>query len=118
MAERVKIAGVRVLLMVCAGSSFTPLKTLDGETRGWIAEAEQRGLRVLGGRIQAPGEATLVTSAGERIEQRSGPRVDVDEQVIGFDVLEADDQETLLELVGRHPMAVYGTIEVRQLLDE
>lgn len=108
---------MRFLLMVCAGSSFTPPATLDGETRAWISEAERRGMRVIGGRIQPPNEA-VVTSLDAELGLRPGPRVDVDEQVIGFDVLEAANAEEVLELVGRHPMAVHGSVEVRQLLDE
>jgi len=106
------------LLLVCAGSSFRPPETLDVETRSWIEEAEQRGLRVLGGRIEPPDAAIVVSGQPGRVEPRSGLRVDVDEQVVGFDVLEADDQEAVVELVARHPMAVHGSIEIRQLLDE
>jgi hypothetical protein len=39
------------------------------ETRGWIAEAEQLGLRVLGGRIQAPDAATVMTGVGEHVDR-------------------------------------------------
>jgi hypothetical protein len=110
--------GVRFLLMVCADSGFQPPDTLDEETRAWIAEVEERGLRVIGGRIELPAEATIVTTRDGETVHLPGPRVDVDEQVLGFDVLDAENEDVVLELLKRHPMIRHGSIEIRQLLDE
>jgi len=112
---------MRFLMIVCAGSSFEPPESperLDAETRGWLAEAEQRGIRVLGGRIAPPGEATVLTNDDGKLLRRPGPRLNVDEQVIGFDVLDAATADEIFELVSRHPMTPHGSIELRQLLDE
>lgn len=109
---------MRFLLMVCAGSGFQPPDTLDEETRAWIADVEERGLRLIGGRIQLPAEATIVTTRDGETVHLPGPRVDVDEQVLGFDVLDAENEDVVLELLERHPMIRHGSIEIRQLLDE
>ena len=104
--------------MVCADSGFQPPETLDEETRAWIAEAEERGLRVIGGRIELPDDATIVTTRDGETVHLQGPRVDVAEQVLGFDVLDAENEDVVLELLKRHPMIRHGSIEIRQLLDE
>lgn len=109
---------MRFLLMVCAGSDFEPPDSLDEQARAWIAEAEDRGLRLIGGRIETPAEATVVTTRDGEIVHLPGPRVEIDEQVLGFDVLQADSQDVVLELLDRHPMSGHGSIEVRRMLDE
>jgi len=68
--------------------------------------------------ITPPGEATVLTSDDGKLLRRPGPRLNVDKQVIGFDVLDAATADEIFELVSRHPMTPHGSIELRQLLDE
>jgi hypothetical protein len=42
-----------------------------------------------------------------------GPFAETKEQVAGFDIIECADLDQALEVAAKHPVAKFGTIEVR-----
>jgi hypothetical protein len=109
---------MQALLLICHGAAFEPPATIGDATAAWIDEVERRGMRRSGGRLRPTGESTVVRGGDHGPTEAPGPRLDVDEQVAGYDVLEADSLDDILEVVRRHPMAQIATIEVRPVWDE
>lgn len=77
----------------------------------------ERGHRVTGGAELAPSaSAKLVRSAGGRVQVTEGPYAETAEQLTGFYLVESDDLEDLLEVVGFLAEGE-GALEVRACID-
>jgi hypothetical protein len=90
----------------------------DEEDEGfpWLNELRARGAWVLGDQLVAPRRARSVRKRAGKINVTDGPFVETKEAVGGFDVIEAASFEEAVEIAGNHPVAEFGTIEVRPLL--
>ena len=71
--------------------------------------------KIVGGeQLQPPQSATTVrrTLDGKEVVT-DGPYIEAKEQIGGFDILECADLDEALEVASKHPVARYGSIEVR-----
>jgi hypothetical protein len=113
---------VRFMVFLCVGSD--PL--LDPEERrripeavgDWIREMEGRGVRMLGHQLADPGDAATVRVRNGEIGVSDGPYAVTDERIVGFNLLECRDIAEAIEVAARHPVARFGSLEVRPVVDD
>ena len=102
---------MRYLTLVCVDEELAAAWDGDPDPAPWIALAGER--RLHGHQLRGPGDATTVRDGGALVTD--GPFAETKEQIAGYDVLEADTLEELVELAARHPVAQFGAIEIRAL---
>ena len=90
---------------------------IPGAVEAWGAEMDGRGVR-LEGDVLAPaaGAATVRVRNGE-ILQAAGPHSDGSAEITGFNILECADLAEALKVAARHPVATFGTLELRPFSD-
>ena len=113
---------MRYMLIHCVGDEFEGHPALSPELErtmtAWVAEMNDRGARPDGGRLQAARRAKTVRVRDEQVLVTDGPFAETKEQVAGFDIVECEDLDEVLEVASRHPTAVIGTIEIRPFAQE
>jgi hypothetical protein len=86
------------------------------ESAGYALELQASGKRVLVSPLQPTSTATSVrTREGKRI-LTDGPFAETREQLGGFFLLEADNLDEAIEIAGKIPAGLWGTVEIRPLL--
>ena len=99
---------------------FVIINTPEGETplgegreaiKAWLDEVEP--VRRFGARLRPPADSTVVRVRGGEVVVSSGPFVEADEWIGGFDVLDVPSIDRAVELGARHPAAAGGRVEVR-----
>ncbi|HWF77743.1 MAG TPA: YciI family protein [Caulobacteraceae bacterium] len=73
------------------------------------------GALVSTGRL-APSGALAVRTIGGRLVTMDGPFAETKEQIGGYYLIEAPDQEAALDWARRCPAAGHGAVEVRQVM--
>jgi hypothetical protein len=115
---------MKYLLLVCwdaeqmnARPDAEPGETPD-EDEGfpWLNELRERNAWILGDQLVAPSRARTVRRRGGKAVVTDGPFVETKEAVGGFDVIEAGSLDEAVEIASNHPVAEFGTIEVRAFL--
>lgn len=86
----------------------------DTDPQPWVDETTARGTRVTGDRLRPAQDATTVRSRGHETIVTDGPFAEAREQIGGFDILEAADLDAAVAVAAAHPVARYGSIEVRE----
>jgi hypothetical protein len=108
---------MRYLMLICADESLqvdpADDAVLQRETQAWVDEMDGRGVRVMGDRVRPAADATTVRVRDDELLLTDGPFAESKEQMGGFDVIECADLDEAIEVAAKHPMARYGTIEVR-----
>jgi len=108
---------MRYLLLICADESaeISPADdaVLQRDTEAWVAEMDGRGVRLDGNRVRPVADATTVRVRGDETLVTDGPFAEAKEQMAGYDVIECADLDQAIEVASKHPMARFGTIEVR-----
>jgi hypothetical protein len=109
---------MRYLLLICGTprpEDAPPPAPGDGEDDIdiWLKDVGER--RVLGSELRPPATATTVrVREGERLLS-DGPFAETKEQILGFDLIECGDLDEALEIAAAHPVAAFGSVEVRPL---
>ena len=83
----------------------------------WVDEMDRRGVRVQGHVLAPPTEAATLRVRDGELERSTGPATPSEEQVSGFNILECADLEEAVEVAAKHPVAGFGTLEVRAFAD-
>jgi hypothetical protein len=113
---------MKYMLMICRDESveLSPEERADvvSATEAWVAETDGREVRLLGNALQPVSDATTVRMRGGDVLVADGPFAETKEQIAGFDVIECADLDEAIEVASRHPVARYGTIEVRPFWTE
>jgi hypothetical protein len=108
---------MRYLLFICSDESAGLSPEREGEiapaAQAWVAEMEGRGVRLQGHQLRPVSDATTVRVRDGDVLIADGPFAETKEQIAGFDIIEADDLDEAIEVASRHPVASFGTIEVR-----
>ena len=58
-------------------------------------------------------DATTVRIRGGEVLVTDGPFAETKEQIGGFDVIECADLDEAIEVASKHPVATYGSVDVR-----
>jgi hypothetical protein len=113
---------MKYMLMVCSDESveLSPEEIADmvSSTGAWVEEMDGRGVRMLGHRLRPVSDATTVRVRGADVLVADGPFAETKEQIAGFDLLECADLDEAIEVASKHPVARFGTIEVRPFWTE
>jgi hypothetical protein len=63
-------------------------------------------------------DATTVRVREEEVLLSDGPFAETKEQMAGYDIIECENLDEAIEVASRHPVARFGSIEVRPLWEE
>jgi hypothetical protein len=90
------------------------------EMPSWLAITEEMraaGLLVSNAPLHPVQAATTVRVRGEETELTDGPFAVTKEVLVGYYLLDCQDLDQALEQAARLPVARYGSVEVRPLMD-
>jgi hypothetical protein len=85
------------------------------QTRDWVKEMDDRGVRKFGSRLRSATAATMVRVRDNETLVSDGPFAETKEHILGFDLIECDDLDEAIAVAAKHPAATFGSIEVRPL---
>ncbi len=107
---------MRYLLMICFDESeaATPPPGIEAATIAWLEKVERQGVRKLGS-LRPVSDATTVRVRDGEVLLGDGPFAETKEQIGGFDLIECQDLDQAIAVAAEHPVATYGTVEVRPL---
>jgi hypothetical protein len=83
----------------------------------WVSEMQERRVRLLGDVLQPASEAAVVQVRKGEVSVTRGPFTDTERQISGFNILECEDLDEALEVAAKHPVAMFGTLELRPFAD-
>ena len=109
---------MRYMLMICQDeSTMKDAEEMRSDPEGfsWFEEMDRLGLLRGGARLRPSGDATTVRVRGEEVLLSDGPFAESKEQMGGYNLIECADLDEAIEVASRHPVARYGSIEVRPL---
>jgi hypothetical protein len=100
------------MLLICADESVE-VSSEESSAEPWVEEMDRRGVRRVGSRLRPVSDATTVRLRDGEVVLSDGPFAETKEQIAGFDVIDCEDLDEAIEVASKHPVATYGTIEVR-----
>ena len=105
---------MKFLLLICVDPGITPDEGAD-EINAWVdgVGAARRD----GGPIRGPRSAVTVRVRDGRRVDTEGPFATTSEYIAGFDLIDCATREEAIEIAARHPVARFGAIEVREIID-
>ncbi|MEC3993085.1 YciI family protein [Actinacidiphila sp. DG2A-62] len=108
---------MKYLLLICAdpNTEVTPEDEagMAVGTADWVTEMDGRGVRLQGSRLRPVSDATTVRVRDGKVAVADGPFADTKEHIAGYDIIECADLDEAIEVAGKHPVARFGTIDVR-----
>jgi hypothetical protein len=108
---------VRYMLLICADESVE-VSPEEASAEPWVAEMERRQVRRDGWRLRPISDATTVRLREGEVLLSDGPFAETKEQIAGFDVIDCEDLDEAIEVASKHPVAKFGSIEVRPFWQE
>ena len=108
---------MKYMLMICVDESIE-LSPEEGAqvgpaTEAWVEEMDGRGVRLQGDRIRPVSDATTVRVRDGELLVADGPFAETKEQIAGYDIIDCKDLDEAIEVAAKHPVAKFGTVEVR-----
>ena len=108
---------MKYLMLICVDESavLSPAEVagLPAATQAWVTEMDGSGVRLMGDRLRPVSDATTVRVRDAEVLVADGPFAETKEQIAGIDIIECADLDRAIEVAAKHPVARYGTIEVR-----
>jgi hypothetical protein len=105
------------MLLICVdeATELSPEEAaqIGPATEAWVEEMDRRGVRLEGNQLRPVSDATTVQMRGGEVLIADGPFAETKEQIAGYDMLECADLDEAIEVAAKHPVARFGTIEVR-----
>jgi hypothetical protein len=113
---------MKYLLLICSDENIelTPEEQAEiGPTMdAWLKDVDGRGVRLIGNQLRPVSDATTVRMRGGDVLVADGPFAETKEQIAGFDIIECADLDEAIDVASRHPVARFGSIEVRPFWTE
>lgn len=108
---------MKYLLLVCVDEAIeVPTgkgATVRPEIEAWINEMDARGVRLEGQVLEGVEDATTIRVRAGEVVIADGPFAETKEQIAGFDLLDCADLEEALGVAAKHPLARFGSVELR-----
>jgi len=104
---------VEYLLFICNDPTAPAYVAEEDTIEEWLADVDGRGVRQTGNRLRPASDATTVKVRDGRLVVSDGPFVETKDWIAGFDVIECDDLDAAIEVAAKHPMARFGSVEIR-----
>jgi hypothetical protein len=113
---------MKYMLLICSDEN-TELSAEEQAEIGptmdaWLKDVDGRGVRLLGSQLRPVSDATTVRTRGGDVLVADGPFAETKEQIAGFDIIECADLDEAIDVASRHPVARFGSIEVRPFWTE
>jgi hypothetical protein len=108
---------MKYMLLIC-GDENIEVSPEEGSPEAWVAETERRGVRLHGSRLRPVSSATVVRVREGETLLVDGPFAETKEQIAGYDMIECADLDEAIEIASKHPVARFGSIEVRPVWEE
>jgi hypothetical protein len=113
---------MKFMLMVCwdaenmnSQTEPDPDEAQEDEGFPWLNDLRARDKWITGDQLAPPRRARSVRVRDGKAIVSDGPFAETKEAVGGFDLIEADSLDEAVEIAAGHPIAQFGTIEVRPL---
>jgi hypothetical protein len=103
---------MKYMLLICANEDVR-VTPEEASAEAWFEEVTRRGVRLDGDRLRPVSDATSVRVRADELLVSDGPFAETKEQICGYDVIECADLDEAIEIASKHPVAKYGTVEVR-----
>jgi hypothetical protein len=108
---------VKYMMFICVpeGVELSPEESaqIGPATDAWVQEMGGRGIRLEGHELRPVSDATTVQMRGGELLISDGPFAETKELIAGYDIIECTDLDEAIEVASKHPVARFGTIEVR-----
>jgi hypothetical protein len=111
---------MKYMLLVCwdaermnAQEEPAPGEPREDESFPWLDDLQARGRWVIGDQLAPPRRARAVRVRDGKKLVTDGPYAETKEIVGGFDIIKAESLDEAVEIAAGHPVAEFGTIEVR-----
>lgn len=106
---------MKYLLLICVDPSIDPDEQ-PGEIDRWLDRVGDA--RLTGGPLRGPSSGTTVRVRRSERLVTEGPFAETKEVIVGFDVIDVATREEAVEIAAAHPVAKFGAVEVRELLED
>ena len=112
---------MRYLLLICNDESamLARSEAEQAETLAAYGAFQQemggRGLLEGGARLRPTSDATTVRVVEDEVLTGDGPFAETKEQIGGYYLVDCKDLDEAIEIASKHPIARYGTIEIRPI---
>ena len=106
---------MKFLFLICVDPAIPPDEG-PTEIDEWVdsVKAERRD----GGPLHPRRTAATVRVRGGKASVTDGPFAETSEVIAGFDLIDCPSRDQAIEIAKRHPVARFGAIEVRQIIDD
>lgn len=104
-----------LLINVDEAVDVTPAEASANE---WVEEMTDRRVRLLGSQLGPIRDTTTVRVRDGELLVTDGPFAEAKEEMAGFDLLECADLDEAIEVASKHPVARFGTVQLRPLVEE
>lgn len=91
-------------------------RDFDHACEGLVERLAERGKYVAAGILRPTASARSVRLRAGHRQVTDGPFAETREQLAGYVLVEADSFEEAMDMAAEHPVARFGTVEVRPLL--
>jgi hypothetical protein len=109
---------MRYILFVCVDPAAETYVPQEDNIEDWVAEMDQRNVRVLGSRLKELKDARTIRRRNGKVIVTDGPFAETKEWIAGFDLLECANLDEAIDVASKHPMARFGRLEIRPLWPE
>jgi len=103
---------MKYMLLICPDPSID-VSPEEADPEPWGQEMDRRGVTILGSRLRPRSASTSVSVREGELTVTDGPFAEAKEEFAGFDVIECADLDEAIEVASKHPMAKFGTVEIR-----
>lgn len=104
------------LLLYTDAPDGEPYSPESDDIGDWLASTDPSGIRLFGERLTAREDARLVTKRAGAVTVTDAPIAEFKEWFAGFDLINAPDLDTAVEIGSRHPCARFGRVLVLPLM--
>jgi len=108
---------VKYMMLVCVDEAIelSPEEKaqVGPATDAWVQEMDGRGIRLEGQPLRPVSDATTVRVRAGELLISDGPFAETKEQIAGYDIIDCTDLDEAIEVAGKHPVAKFGSLEVR-----
>jgi hypothetical protein len=107
----------RYMMLVCVPEdvelSDDESTRIGPATEAWVRDLDARGVRLFGSQLAPVEGARTARIVDGDVVLVDGPFAETKELIAGFDILECADLDEALHAAARHPVAGFGSLEVR-----
>jgi hypothetical protein len=91
------------------------MAVIDRDSLAYDRSLDESGHLIIAQALQTVRRSKSLRRRGGKVMVTDGPFAETKEQLLGFVMIEAEDQQEALEIAGKIPLAEVGTIELREI---